>query len=115
MFSRLGLLVVDVDLKTETELAAVGVGAADGTPCLVSALPATRGISCAPEGVQPFQQGVSIRRLCTCLDCTWKRKNDSSILYITIFLLILMNKRVSKENNFLLFGLFLLAQPNLVP
>lgn len=108
MFSRLGLLVVDVDLKTEAELSAVRVGAADGTPCLVSALPATCSISSAPESVQPFQQGVSIRGLCTWLNCTWKRKKYLSILYITNFLSILMNKRVSNETIYFHSGRFYL-------
>ena len=63
MFSCVRLLVVDVDLKAEAELAAVGVGAAHGTPRLVAALATACGVARAPECVQPLQQRVAIGRL----------------------------------------------------
>ena len=51
MLAGLRLLVVDVDLQAEAELAAVGVGATDRAPGLVTALPAARGIAGASERV----------------------------------------------------------------
>lgn len=53
---RVGLLMVDVDLEAEAELATVRVGAANSTPRLVTTLATACGIARASECVQPLQQ-----------------------------------------------------------
>ena len=55
MLPRLWLIMVNVDLQAKAEFSTVGVGPADGTPCLVATLPTASSITSASESVKPLQ------------------------------------------------------------
>lgn len=89
MLPWFGLLVIDVDFQAEAKLAAVRIRAADGAPRLVAALAAAGGVACAPERVEPLQQGVSVSALSARLSSSCNTRTQQVVTFRTKKMIII--------------------------